>query len=207
MNIKLYLLRIRKKILSMLTSPPFLIQSNDYLEAGKMSYHNGNFNIQGDQKIVIGNYCAIGRNVSIITVNHDYNFPCLQETFYNRYFDIIHPGDNQSPPTKTRTKGPVIIGNDVWIAHNVTIMSGVAIGNGACIGNGSIVTRNVEPYSIVAGIPARELKKRYNSDIVKFVESLEWWNWDEEKIIRNKKFFITNLNMISLEQLKGLITS
>jgi hypothetical protein len=53
MNIKLYLLRIRKKILSMLTSPLFLIQSNDYLEAGKMSYHNGNFTIQGDQKVVI----------------------------------------------------------------------------------------------------------------------------------------------------------
>ena len=80
------------------------------------------------------------------------------------------------------TKGDVIIGNDVWIAANVTIMSGIKIGDGAVIANNSHVVKDVEPYSLVGGNPARHIKYRFPSeDIIKLLE-VKWWDWDEDKI-------------------------
>lgn len=75
------------------------------------------------------------------------------------------------------TKGDVIIGNDVWIASDVTILSGVTIGDGAVIANGAVVTRDVAPYRIVGGVPAKEIKMRYSASAVN-----GWWNWPLEKI-------------------------
>lgn len=196
--------RILKKIFTKRYSP-YLITSNENMQSGRMSYHNGNFVIKGSQKVIIGNYCSIGKNVSIITENHDYNFSCLQGTFYRRFFNIEHPGVNLYPLNKERTKGPVVIGSDVWIADNASIMSGVIIGDGACIGNNSVVTRDVEPYSIVGGIPARQIKKRYSQEKIEFLESIQWWHWEISKIQKNKSFFVTNLNLIELEEIKNLI--
>ncbi|MCW8929208.1 MAG: DapH/DapD/GlmU-related protein [Gammaproteobacteria bacterium] len=79
----------------------------------------------------------------------------------------------------SRSKGDVIIGNDVWICANVTILSGVTIGDGAVIANGAIVTRDVEPYSIVAGNPAKKIKERFSPEIVNQLLSIAWWNWPE----------------------------
>jgi acetyltransferase-like isoleucine patch superfamily enzyme len=184
---------------------PSEIKSSHKLIAGKMSFHNGNLDIRGDQEVFIGSYCAFGKNVSIITSNHDYNYLSIQGTFYNHYFQSDHPGVLQYPPNKARTKGRVEIGNDVWIADNVTILSGVSIGNGACIGNNSIVTKNIEPYSINAGIPAKEIKKRYDSDKIILLEDLKWWNWNTEKIVRNRKLFFLNLNEMSTSEIKKIV--
>lgn len=196
--------KIINKVLKKKYSPLKIIPTNN-LSVGKMSYHNGNFNFRGDQKGVIGNYCAFGKNVSVITSNHDYNFASIQGTFYSFYFNINHPGVTQVPPNKERTKGDVFIGNDVWIADNVAILSGVKIGDGACIGNNSIVTKDVEPFSIVGGIPAKEIKKRFNDEKINFLKELKWWDWDEEKIVRNKLFFISNINKIDIMDLKKMI--
>jgi acetyltransferase-like isoleucine patch superfamily enzyme len=184
---------------------PLIIIPTDNLSVGKMSYHNGNFNFRGDQKGIIGSYCAFGKNVTVMTSNHDYNFPSIQGTFYSFYFDEEHPGVSQMPPNKERTKGAVFIGSDVWIADNVTILSGVRIGDGACIGNNSIVTKDVDAFSIVAGIPAREIKKRFDLEKIDFFKELQWWNWDVEKINRNKLFFMTDINKVTLNFLKKII--
>lgn len=184
---------------------PYLIESTNNITAGKMSYHNGGFIIQGSQEVKIGSYCAFGENIRIITDNHDYNYPVMQYTFYKHYFGKKHPGALQYPPNKERTKGGVEIGSDVWIGHNTVILSGVKIGNGAILGTGSIVTKDVEPYSIVSGIPARKIKMRFNEEIVKYFQEIKWWNWSENKIKMNEKFFYQNQNLSTLEEIESII--
>ncbi|WP_066205847.1 CatB-related O-acetyltransferase [Flammeovirga sp. MY04] len=155
------MLKVLKKIIkisSKADTAPYLIESTKRVTAGKMSYHNGKFTIQGSQEVKIGSFCAFGENINIITENHDYNYPVMQYTFYRHFFGKEHPGTLKDPPNKERTKGGVEIGHDVWIGHNVTILSGVKIGSGAILANGCIVTKDVEPYSIVSGIPARKIK-------------------------------------------------
>lgn len=169
-----------------------LIQSSALLQAGYKSFHNGNFIIKGDQYVSIGNYCAFGNGIKIITVNHDYNFPCYQGSFYKHYFNKKHPGEIN--PTEARTKGPVTIGNDVWIGDNVTILSGVTIGDGACIGSGSIVTKDITAFSIAGGVPAKEIKKRFSKEQITQLEEIKWWHWGTKKILENQDFFYSNLN-------------
>lgn len=126
----------------------------------KTSIINGKSKIVSskDSKIYIGKYCAIGDGLKIITLNHDYNYPAIQGTFYKNNFNLQHPGEIKTPPNKERTKGDVIIGNDIWIGNDVFISSGVKIGDGCCIGAKSVVTKDLEPYSICVGQPCREVK-------------------------------------------------
>lgn len=93
----------------------------------------------------------------------------------------------------------------MWIGHNTTILSGVKIGDGAIVGVGSIVTKDVEPYSIVGGIPAQKIKMRYNKDVVKFLQKIQWWNWSDSRIKENKNFFHLNHNQSTLEELESTI--
>lgn len=159
-----------------------------------------------DSKIIIGKYCAIANGCKIITLNHDYNYPVIQGTFYKKFFNIKHPGETKQPPNKERTKGNVVIGNDVWIGEDVFIGSGVTIGDGCCIGAKSIVTKDLPPYTICVGQPCKPVKNRYNTEIINLLLNLQWWNWDKEKIKKNKKFFITNLNVISnINEIKQMI--
>lgn len=185
---------------------PYLIESTNIITAGKMSYHNGGFIIQGSQDVKIGSYCAFGENIRIITDNHDYNYPVMQYSFYRHYFGKEHPGVLQYPPNNERTKGGVEIGSDVWIGHNTTILSGVKIGNGAIIGTGCIVTKDVEPYSIVSGIPAQKVKMRFNDEIIKYLQQIQWWNWSEKKLKMNDIFFYQNLNKLTSKEIESIIT-
>ncbi|WP_425511191.1 CatB-related O-acetyltransferase [sulfur-oxidizing endosymbiont of Gigantopelta aegis] len=83
------------------------------------------------------------------------------------------------------------MGNDVWICGNAIILSGVTIGDGAVIGNSAVVTRNVKPYSIVAGNPAKHIKYRFDSETISELLNIRWWNWPEEKIKKTFIFFLT----------------
>lgn len=176
-------------------------------DMGKGSLINGKYKIVSTphSKVKIGKYCAIGPNLKIITINHDYNYPAIQVTFYKKFFKNNHPGEINNPPTKERTKGHVFIGSDVWIGEDVFIGSGVKIGDGCCIGAKSVITKDLEPYSICVGTPCKAIKKRYSEEIINFLMELKWWNWDEKKIMKNKKFFETNLNQHSLEYIKSII--
>jgi len=155
-----------------------------------VKYH---FDFNGD-KLIIGKFCMIASGVSFIMngANH------LTESISSYPFAIFgddwgHAMDGKTYPTK----GDTIIGNDVWIGHNVTVMPGIQIGDGVIIATNSTVTKNVEPYSIIGGNPAKLIKKRFSEQHIKWLLDAQWWNWDIEKITKN----VHNLTDKNIESL------
>ena len=147
-------------------------------------YH---FDFIGD-KLVIGKFCAIARDVKFIMNggNHD---QCGISTypfyiFGNGWEDFV-PASNESS-----NKGDTIIGNDVWIGYDATIMPGVNIGHGSIIASKSVVTKDVQPYSIVGGNPANVIKPRFDEDIINKLLKLTWWDWPIEKITENLEHIV-----------------
>ena len=139
----------------------------------------------GGGAIKIGNYVSIAQNVSIQEFNHSYK---RASTYAMNFFFFSHDFKDD-----VVSKGDIIIEDDVWIGSNAVILSGVTIGRGAVIAAGSIVTKNIPPYSIAMGCPARVVKKRFSEEKIKYLENSEWWNWSDEKILKNKDFFINDL--------------
>tara|TARA_B100000809_G_scaffold43630_1_gene37856 strand:+ start:24398 stop:25837 length:1440 start_codon:yes stop_codon:yes gene_type:complete len=181
------------------------ISSSSNTKIDKNSFHNGNFEIRGDEYVQIGAYCSFGKNISIITSNHDTNFIASQGYIYRKIFKKNHPGEILELKNIERTKGPVHIGNDVWIGDDVKIMSGVTIGDGACIGAGTIVTKDIDAYEIHAGVPNRKIKMRFSNDIVLLLLNLKWWDWSEKRIKENEELFSLNFNKEDLEVIKKTI--
>ncbi|MDU6428060.1 CatB-related O-acetyltransferase [Clostridium perfringens] len=132
----------------------------------------------------IGRYCSIGNDVKIIYGSHPTNtFVSTHPAFYspNNQSNITFVKENLYNEFKfiDNTDYLVKIGNDVWIGQDALIMQGVIIGDGAIIGAGSIVTKNIEPYSINVGVPAKLIKMRFNSDEIKILLDLKWWNRED----------------------------
>jgi virginiamycin A acetyltransferase len=144
--------------------------------------------------ITIGNFCSIARGTAIQEHNHDAE--CIT-TYFIKYRIF-----NDKYGTDAISKGPITIGNDVWIGTQSTILTGVTIGNGAIIAANSVVSKDVPPYAIVGGTPATVLKYRFSDDIIAKLLEIEWWNWDLEKIKRNKDLFYGNLSMEKLNNIK-----
>lgn len=92
------------------------------------------------------------------------------------------------------TKGTIEIGNDVWIGTSAVILSGVKIGHGAVVAAGSLVTKNIPPYAIVGGNPAKIIKYRFNEDKIKELLEMNWWDWSEEKIKNNIEILSSKIN-------------
>ncbi len=137
----------------------------------------------------IGKFCSIADEVTIfLGGNHrtdwitTYPFNVLNNEFPEAKDISGHPA----------TKGNVIIGNDVWIGYKATIMSGVTIGDGAVIGACSVVTKDVKPYEIVAGNPAKVIRKRFSDEIIIQLLKIAWWNWPIEKIKAEIEFLCNN---------------
>lgn len=172
--------------------------------AGKGTLYNDPIKIvPPPEGVHIGNYCAIGPNLKILGINHDYNFPAVQNTFYSNFFGCEHPINRKS---NVITKGKIKIGNDVWIGEDVFILSGVTIGDGCCIGARSVVTKDLEPYTICVGTPCKEVKKRYKQEIIDLLLELKWWNWSDDKIKNNRAFFMLDLNSdITIDYIRSII--
>ncbi|ACL03367.1 Acetyltransferase (isoleucine patch superfamily)-like protein [Desulfatibacillum aliphaticivorans] len=165
------------------------------LSIGDHTRINGPVVIRGQQECEIGKYCAFGYHVTVITTNHDVSRPNLQLNMQRAYgFCSLEI-----------SKGPVTIGNNVWIGDNVTILSGVSIGHGSVVGAGAVVTSDIPPCSIAVGVPAKVSKLRFPKEVVDRFLELAWWDWPEDKISRNKKFFEADLSRITRGELDSLL--
>ena len=153
------------------------------------------FDFMGD-KLIIGKFCQIATGVRFIMngSNHAMN------GFSTYPFKVFGKSWALKDPMHVVSKGDTVVGNDVWIGNNVTIMQGIKIGDGAIIGTNSLVTKNVEPYTIVGGNPAREIRKRFDAETIELLLALKWWDWDVQKITDNLEV-ITNGQIDELKQI------
>ena len=151
----------------------------------------------------IGKYCSIGNNVNVVRSTHPSSifvsthpaffslakqagFTYVKQQLFNELIMF-----NESESTS------VFIGDDVWIGNDVTIMGGVKIGDGSIIGTKALVTKDVEPYSIVGGVPAKRIKSRFNNEEVNFLLNIKWWNKGEKWITENIELFSSISNFIN----------
>ena len=133
------------------------------------------------ERLVMGKFCSVACGAKFLfnCANHSlrplstYTFPLFYEEWGLNKADVATAWDN---------KGDIIIGNDVWIGFEAVIMAGVHIGNGAIVGARAVVTKDVPPYTIVGGTPARTIRRRFDDDTIRRLEALRWWDWPMEKI-------------------------
>ena len=131
-------------------------------------------------RLIIGKFCSIacGARFLFNSANHTmgslatYTFPLFYEEW----------GHGMRPDMAWDNKGDIVIGNDVWIGYEAVILAGVTIGDGAIIGTRAVVTKDVPPYTIVGGVPARMIRKRFSDEDVKTLQEIKWWDWPVEKI-------------------------
>ncbi len=169
---------------------PTLFEKNNVL------YH---YPINHD-KLQIGKFCSIACGAKFLfnSANHTlsslstYPFPLFFEEWGLEKKDVTNAWDN---------KGDIIIGNDVWIGYEAVILAGVTIGDGAIIGTRAVVTKDVPPYTIVGGVPAKPIKRRFSEETISALLEIQWWNWSEERIERN----IGAIQSGNIEQLKQAI--
>lgn len=126
--------------------------------------------------LTIGHYCSIAPGVTIL-VGGEHHLDWVTTYPFSLLVD-----EAKSLPGYPFSRGDVVIGNDVWIGYGATILSGVKIGDGAVIAARSVVTRDIEPYSIVAGSPARHLHYRFSEEIIRSLTDIAWWTWPSSKI-------------------------
>lgn len=166
---------------------PTLFENNNVL------YH---YPINHD-KLQIGKFCSIACGAKFLfnSANHTlsslstYPFPLFFEEWGLEKKDVTNAWDN---------KGDIVIGNDVWIGYEAVVLAGVTIGDGAIIGTRAVVTKNVPPYMIVGGVPAKPIKKRFSEETISALLEIQWWNWSKERIARN----IGAIQCGNIEQLK-----
>ena len=151
------------------------------IDLGDYSYVSGPNTYVEDA--YIGKYCSIARNVVIGVSDHNYKWVTTSPIITSQKYKLIKKNilEKQKPIP--------VIGNDVWIGMNSIIMRGVKIGDGAVVAAGSVVTKNIQPYSIVGGVPAKLIKHRYSKDEIKTLLTIKWWDWDKHKIKSNLSLF------------------
>ncbi|OUP55592.1 CatB-related O-acetyltransferase [Butyricicoccus pullicaecorum] len=146
-------------------------------EKNNVLYH---YPINGD-RLIIGKFCSIACGAKFLfnSANHSltslstYPFPIFFEEWGLERAQVTRAWDH---------KGDIVIGNDVWIGYEAVILAGVTIGDGAIIGTRAVVTKDVPPYTIVGGVPAKPIRKRFPDDTIASLLALRWWDWPEERI-------------------------
>jgi len=126
----------------------------------------------------IGKFCSIASDVIIYT-------GAEHQTSWVTTYNFVKFAEKLPKREITKSKGKVIIGNDVWIAHGALILSGVTIGDGAVIGARAVVTKDVKPYEIVGGNPAKHIRFRFSEEQIEKLLKIKWWDWDIKKIEAN----------------------
>ena len=176
----------RKDVPDMTLVRPTITRSN--IEVGEYTYFSGrdfeahvthHYPVYGD-RLIIGKFCQIAAGVEFIMngANHQMN-ALTTYPFYILGWEQESPSMADLP-----NKGDTVVGNDVWIGQNVTVLPGVHIGDGAVVGAESVVARDVEPYTVVAGNPARLIRRRFAPALQALLERLRWWDRPLEEIAR-----------------------
>ena len=164
---------------------------DDYLAVtmGPRSYMIGaELKMEPPCAMLIGKYCSIADDVLFMANNdHDY---AATSTYPLYLLDKSMPSKYREGEANHSGKRQIIIGNDVWIGTRATICAGVRIGNGAIVAAGSVVTRDVPPYAIVGGNPAKVIKYRFDEDTIKYFQEIKWWHWPETEIVKHKDFML-----------------
>lgn len=142
----------------------------------------------------IGKYCSLASDVKVILGKHPASVfvstaPCFFSTHKQNGMTYVNEA-KFTENTYAKDKFPVYIGNDVWIGSGARILEGVTIGDGAIIAAGAVVSKDVAPYSIVGGVPAKEIKKRFTEEEIKFLLDFKWWDKPEEWIKNNTDKFL-----------------
>lgn len=138
------------------------------------------------ERLYIGKFCSIACGAKFLfnSANHTlcslstYTFPIFYEA-WSHDMNPVEAWDN---------KGDIVIGNDVWIGYEAVILAGVTVGDGAVIGARAVVTKDVPPYTIVGGVPAHPIRKRFSNEMERTLLRLEWWNWSSEQIAAGMNF-------------------
>ena len=149
-------------------------------EQNNVLYH---YPVNGD-RLIIGKFCSIACGAKFLFTSGNHTLRSLSTYTFPIFFDEWGL-DGKNIRDAWDNKGDIVIGNDVWIGYEAVIMQGVTIGNGAIIGARAVVTKDVPPYTIVAGVPAKPICRRFDDETIKKLEALSWWDWDEEKIRRS----------------------
>ncbi|MEB2777517.1 CatB-related O-acetyltransferase [Algoriphagus sp. D3-2-R+10] len=143
---------------------------------GSSNYFHGN--------ISIGKYCQLGSHVAIHSTSHPLNY---LTTYVNRN---LFNGEL----TNLKTVETINIGHDVWIGHGAIILGNIRIGNGAIIGAGAVVNKDVKPFSVVAGVPAKLIRMRFHENIIQEIEDLSWWDLSESDLEAHKTLFFKDFS-------------
>ena len=191
---------------NIITNPNIIVGDftfyNDYVhdpkdfEKNNVLYHYPYVN---HDRLIIGKFCSIACGAKFLfnSANHTLNslstfpFPIFAEE-WDESMPVTDAWDN---------KGDIVIGNDVWIGYEAVIMAGVHIGDGAIIGTRAVVTKDVPPYTIVGGIPAKKIRSRFDDKTIELLQQLKWWDWDPAKIKEN----LNAIRKADIEALKKLI--
>ncbi len=143
---------------------------------------------RGDDGVTlrIGRFCSFASGVTILT-------GCEHRADWVSTYPFQFLGEFQPPlPSASRAKGDVDIGHDVWVATDALILSGVRIGNGAVIAARSVVTKDVPPYAVAAGVPARVVKFRFDAETIAALQAIAWWDWPIERIREAAPFLMSS---------------
>lgn len=139
-------------------------------------------------KLVIGKFCAIAKGVRFIMNGANHKLSGLSiypfQIFGNGWEKVM------PAPADLPLKGDTVVGNDVWLGYEALILPGVTIGNGAIVAAGSVVAADVAPYSIVAGNPAKEIRRRFTPGAIAILQEVAWWDWPVEKITANLRHIV-----------------
>ncbi len=164
------------------------------MHLGQYAVINGPAVFKGPGHVEIGAYCAVGDEFRVITAAHRTDYPNIQIGLHRRN-DFVEIQEHSD----------VTIGAACWVGDRVTVLPGATVGVGAVLAAGTVVRGVVEPYTIVGGVPARQLKERCSRAVAAALTELEWWNWSLDRIARNQAFFEAPIAEISAEDLVKLV--